>query len=814
MTNFLRWLFGINAPPSDMPGATWRISFNSLPEGPWAWLSILAALAAVVGVWWLYRREGRNLGLGARLALSALRIAILLLAAAMLLEIVVVLRNRELIPSHLPVLVDMSESMGLTDPYVDEAQAKEIAKRLQLVDSQGAPQPGELRAKPRLALAQGALERVQRDLARGRVPAYYGFATHVEPVDDAAHVKDLKASGPATGIGDALANVLAKHRGQPLAGIVVVSDGRSNAGDDPLKIAQQAAADGIPIYSVAVGTPQGPRNVRITELESSPVVFVRDTTEIAALVESRGLVGQTVSVTLEQRPVGGAWTEIGSEDLVLGEDGTIGRVSFRVTPEATGQFEYRARTGDVGPEVTDADNTASATIKVVRQKIRVLLVAGYPSPEFQFLRNALLRDNAVEFASWLQAAGENYEHIGHRPIRRLPATQSELDHYDVLVLFDPNVAALGGNWGEMITKFVGDAGGGLIYMAGELFSRQLFYPSLAGNEGSDNSWIKVLPIVCDPGLYQSSAEARLSARETWTLELTSAGYSDQVFRFNNDASQNREVIASLPGMYWHFPVTRSKPGATVLARHGDPRMQNSFGRHVLMATHLYGPGRTVFLGFDSTYRWRYLDEKYFDEYWARLIDRVGRSKVLGGRYPFTLATDKSAYRIGDRVTVRAQFTNSADLAGGITELTGEVELADQPPMPLALVPQTGDSTLFEASFPAQEAGAYTVRVTPNTLTDSEGGPRPATLNFRVEPPRQEVDNPTLNRVLLDDLARLTDGKTLAIEDAEALPTAIRIREVERIREFRDEIWDAPLFFGGLVLLLTTEWVLRKMYRMS
>ena len=94
-------------------------------------------------------------------------------------------------------------------------------------------------------------------------------------------------------------------------------------------------------------------------------------------------------------------------------------------------------------------------------------------------------------------------------------------------------------------------------------------------------------------------------------------------------------------MYWSFPVTRARPGATVLARHGDPRMQNQYGRHVLLASQLYGPGRTVFIGFDSTYRWRYLAEDYFDGFWARLVDRVGRNKALGGRFPFQVHLGKT-----------------------------------------------------------------------------------------------------------------------------------------------------------------------------
>ena len=68
-------------------------------------------------------------------------------------------------------------------------------------------------------------------------------------------------------------------------------------------------------------------------------------------------------------------------------------------------------------------------------------------------------------------------------------------------------------------------------------------------------------------------------------------------------------------------------------------MRNEYGPDVLLATHLAGPGRTFFVGFDSTYRWRYLDDKYYDGFWTRMVDRAGRNKQLGGNYPFRLALD-------------------------------------------------------------------------------------------------------------------------------------------------------------------------------
>ncbi len=278
-----------------------------------------------------------------------------------------------------------------------------------------------------------------------------------------------------------------------------------------------------------------------------------------------------------------------------------------------------------------------------------------------------------------------------------PTTTAELRQYDALLLVDPDLRALGPQWPEMITHFVGQEGGGLIFVAGELYSQQLFEAADSKAPGGD--WTRILPVVRDPGLFRSEAEVRLSSQITYTLELTPEGRGDPVFEFHPDPIRNRAILTSLPGMYWSFPVTRARPGATVLARHGDPRMQNQYGRHVLLASQLYGPGRTVFIGFDSTYRWRYLAEDYFDGFWARLVDRVGRNKALGGRFPFQVHLGKSVYRVGDQVSVGVRYTDPAALAEA-SELTAELEIAGQPPEPLRFEKVPDDPGLLTATFPA------------------------------------------------------------------------------------------------------------------
>jgi hypothetical protein len=808
-------LLGIErSSPGVVPGSDSRLEFAALPKGTGAVAVILGTLLLVALLWRLYQWERRGLSRAKRALLVALRILTLLAVAVMLVEPVLVSSLRESVPSQLLLVIDDSESMKFSDPYTDNSRAVEIAAKMELESAGGRAPVDRLRETPRLDLVKTVLGPSLEALARGRELFVYDLESAARPGAGTSarsrKLESLQANRPISPLGDALQGVLAAHRGQPVAGVILATDGRSNTGEDPLRVVETPARQNIPIFAIAAGADEGPRNVRLADIEVSPVVFVRDPMTLAAVVEARGLRDAEATIILEQRINESAWEPAGTQRVVLGEDGIFKRAAFRITPRVVGQYEFRARVEDVGPELTQDDNIATAAVKVVRQQIRVLLIAGEPSPEVQFLRNALMRDQHVEFAGWIQHSDPGFRQPGDRPIQRLPSNESELRRYDALLLVDPDLRAMGAAWPAMIQHFVGQEGGGLIFVAGELYSQQLFESADPKAPGGD--WTRILPVVRDPGLYRTEAEVRLSSQSTYTLELTPEGRGDPVFEFHPDPIRNRAILTSLPGMYWSFPVTRARPGATVLARHGDPRMSNQHGRHVLLCSQLYGPGRTVFIGFDSTYRWRYLSEDYFDGFWARIVDRVGRNKALGGRFPFQVHLGKGVYRVGDRVSVGVHYTDPAALAEA-SELTAELEIAGQPPEPLRFEKQPDDPGLLTASFPAQQAGAYSLRIVPVASGDLGSGVRVSTTTFRVEPPRREIDEPALNRPLLAELARLTGGRVFELADVRRqLDDSIPMREVTRTLETRDELWDAPLLFSAIILSLTVEWVLRKVYR--
>ena len=559
------------------------------------------------------------------------------------------------------------------------------------------------------------------------------------------------------------------------------------------KAAEAAAAEGVPLVSLAIGTPEGPRNAAITKIDVSPVVFVRDPNQAHVLVDSRGMAGQPATVVLEKQAEGGA---VGGNRPQVDRAGRVGHGADRrrSTSRKSGPPSSCCgrRFNDVGPELTTADNVQLAEVRAIRQKIKVLFVSGHPFPEFEFIRNMLLRDNALSAAIWLQTADKDYDQPGTPPIKRLPITQEELNDFDCVILYDPDPALWPEQFPQLLTDFVGKAGGGMIYVAGERFTKDYFDRP----DDPNSAWLPLLPVVSEPGLFRTDVTAQLSAKNAWKLEITPEGHADPVFQFADRPEENDRILAALPGMFWHYPVTRAKAGATVLARHADPRMRNEYGNHVLLATQLVGPGRTFFVGFDSTYRWRYLDEQTFDGFWARMIDRAGRSKQLGGRYPFSLSTDRASYRPGSQVTLTARFENPNDKDAGLEQIARRSRAARRlRRCRITLNAAQRRTAAFEASFPSTRPGRISSKSGRATPTRSNWC-APRRSNFRWS---CRTSNTTSRRSIgrcCEALAKPTGGAVFTLADIDRMPDAFQVRRVAHVLEDRQPIFNAPILFGG------------------
>jgi Ca-activated chloride channel family protein len=176
-------------------------------------------------------------------------------------------RWRRAVPTALLCLALAGLVTALARPEATVAVPVEKASVVLVTDTSGSMNASDV-SPTRLAAAQRAAERflgrVPKSLQVGLVAYSDGTNTVVRPTQDRDEVKStleqLQAEG-GTASGDALASALealgTRGKKAPPAAIVLLSDGASNTGQDPNTVAQRAKAAGVPIYTVALGTPDG-----------------------------------------------------------------------------------------------------------------------------------------------------------------------------------------------------------------------------------------------------------------------------------------------------------------------------------------------------------------------------------------------------------------------------------------------------------------------------------------------------------------------------------------------------------------------------
>jgi hypothetical protein len=123
--------------------------------------------------------------------------------------------------------------------------------------------------------------------------------------------------------------------------------------------------------------------------------------------------------------------------------------------------------------------------------------------------------------------------------------------------------------------------------------------------------------------------------------------------------------------------------------------------------------------------------------------------------------------------------------------------------------EEGQPDLYVASWTADRIGRFTAKLPPIV-----GGVDEMNLPIEVMVPRLELAQPQVDRASLNRHATETMGQTVDLADAgQKLPTLIQSAAKVIPIETSQRLWDAPLVLILFVFLITTEWVMRKIYGM-
>jgi len=597
----------------------------------------------------------------------------------------------------------------------------------------------------------------------------------------------LEAESPLTAVGDALREVLNRKRGQPLAGVLLVTDGVNNSGSSPGDAAALLRQEGVPLYVYGVGI-TSPRDIIVANVFAPEVTFVRDQVTATVRVRSQGLEGESADLLLK---LGGS--VVARSRVMFGGDGEQ-VVPMRFTPNREGEYQLEASIEPRSDEAVTDNNVFTHPLRVIDAKIKVLMVEQAPRWEFRYLQAMLLRDRRVEVKCYLVEGDPGISRAEDSPyLAQLPGRKEELFKYDLIVFGDVDpgsvTAAQLENMSELVSKF----GGAFVLVAGKRWSPQAYRRGILE---------QMLPVEYRPG--SSSAATEVQADKPIRLELTAAGRASSMLRLSDKDEENEALWDQLPPVYWVAPVIRPKPAAQVLLVDPDPLKETRFGKMPVVALQQYGLGQVMFVGTDNTWRWRKnVGDAYYTAIWGQIAQRVSLQRLLGVSKRTQLSTDRQNYVTGDRVTIFARLYSAGfdpvqepSVAGVFGLKNGE---GARPEVTLRPVPE--QPGLYRGELVAPVAGSYQFFV--------ESDPE-VPLDFNVSEPQFEFGETAMNEKMLREMARETGGAFFREEELHKVPETITARS-ELVRSpLEVELWASPAYFLLLLGVVTAEWILRKM----
>jgi hypothetical protein len=814
------------------------------PATPGRWAIAIAATVALVAVTiGVYRIDLRGLNRGRLVLLTALRLAVIALLVVIAVNPQERIRQMAFRPSRVAILADTSLSMRFPEKSANDSNSpatqrnRADAVRALLADS---PLLAELQKQhnvriytfdsglaspPAVALpaqAEGTATEAPRPAESRKEKSETKDAgsntaqskTGPSPVD---WNEILRPRGLETRLGEAVIQAVQQLGGRTLSGIVVISDGDSNAGIDPSTAQEIAKGAGARLMTVGVGGTEPPVNLQVASIQAPSDVHVGDPYEFSAFIQGYGLAGKTATVELLSRPEGDEKTPpkvIESRDVRVREDGAPIEVRFRQTPTVAGGVELfvRARPPAGVRELSEDDNERRKTVNVIDRKLHVLLVASGPMRDYRFLHTMLHRNSSIDVDIWLQTVSPSaigqVSQESKRLLIEFPRTAAELFDYDVVVAFDPDWTRIPPEGRKNLMNWVGEHAGGLIVVAGDIYTQQLAQT----NDDQLKELLNLYPVNLSASIGDLSLDAR--SEQPWPVALTREGSAAGFLQLADNSPDIESQWKEFPGVYRCYPTAGSKSGATIYANFGDPRVQNAQGQPILFAAQFYGSGRTLYLGSPEMWRLRAVDEAFYDRFWTKVIREVGQGRLKRGTARGLLLLERSQYALGQTIRIRANLLDAQLKSLDVESV--EINVFDPHGAPLmtprSLQRDHDKAGQYWADFRAAVPGTYRVLVRPEPADEKQN----LTTKIDVVLPNLESDNPRQNAKLLTDLARETGGRYLPIERAAVeLPGLLPDRgERFAVDEQLRALWDHEWVLYLLVGLLGFEWVIRKLLRLA
>jgi len=583
----------------------------------------------------------------------------------------------------------------------------------------------------------------------------------------------LTFEGTRSDLAAGLQGVKESLQGENVRGIALVSDGQYNSGRNPARVADRFS---IPVHTVTVGDTTRRRDLQVRRIATNDRAYVDTQVPVRVTLGSKDIGGTSTTVSLLQDG-----DVLDATDVSLPTGTAELSVDLKYRPENEGLKQLTVRAAPVSGEATTRNNVRSVSQRVLENKRQVLLLGAAPSPSYAAIRRALTRDaNTTVTARVPQKDGSFYG--GPLP--------DSLDRYEVIVCAGFPSSAVPNQAIERVAQQVEDETPALFFL-----DRQTDVAAWRTQFGD------VLPAVPNSDrltLTEASFAPVETERTHPVLQIDNADIG--LFK--------RLPPLTIPSTAW-----TPTPDATVLAQASRPAL--STNDPLLLVRKRAGQRTAALLGTD-TWRWATLsaDLEAADPLWPGLVTNLLRwAATQNDDRQVRVEPATATFEGEEPVSFTGQVYDGS--MSPVSDATVEVTITDSTgtEYPHSMDPLgNGRYDLTVGSLPE---GTYqyeaVARRSGTSLGRDEG-------QFSVGTLRLEYQKTRANPVLMRQIAARSGGNTYTADNASSLPSDLAaspdFSSTVVTNTTEAELWRTSLFLIVILILLASEWTLRKRFGLT
>jgi hypothetical protein len=573
----------------------------------------------------------------------------------------------------------------------------------------------------------------------------------------------LDFQDPVTNISQVISSV--KRDEKNYSTITFITDGVITSGSNSIYAASKL---NLPIFTIGIGDTTQIIDVSVKRVLANNLLYAETPTTIEATIQNTGLNNRNVSISLYEDNM-----FIEQKNIVLNSSG-IQNELFTYVPKTSGEKKLSVAISKLSDEFTSANNAKVFYINVLSNKVNVLIVAGSPSPDLTFIKNALKKDESFTVNSLTQISKDKFTEEG---------SVEFIDSADIIFL---------------------------VGFPSSNTSTDLLY-KIVERISNDNVPF-FLTITAETNVYELQL---FQSVLPFTIQSAYGGFREvqpQVFddQKNNPIIQNNSsnIVGAwndLPPIYQPSYDFFPKPESNVIAK---VKVNNVVLNSPLIISRNFSSKRSIAVLAANIWKWKLQTVRKNDDLFDKFIlNSVKWLNTSDTDKRVNIKSIKRNYSLGEIVEFTAQVYDEAINPISDAEVKLNITSANDN---YELDLQSIDNGLYEGQIRLNDKGDYKFigQVTlEGTLIGRDNG------RFNVGELDIEMINPRMDFEFLNLLANETKGEFAFANDYEKIINKIRSinsnSKKEKITTSDITLWSYEGLMAIVIFLFSLEWFLRK-----